>query len=165
MDALLPPVALAAALLGCWLSGRAWAAARRLALEMVHLRQRLARLEEAGAGARAMGGGAAAPEARALGGRLDLLEGELAALRARASHAAAPAPAGRAAAAGDPPAADLRERLSRAGYGGVTLVEEGADGAWLVEAEREGILVKGWVRAAPEGGVEVRGVSSVRAFP
>lgn len=162
MDSLLPIVALAVGLLACWLSGRSWAASRRLALEMIHLRARLLRLED-GSGPAA--GGRRIADAReltaaGLGERLDLLEAELAAVRTRAAG-----PAATATASGGLAPDDLHARLLRAGYSSVVVLERRSDSAWLVEAERDGLLEKGWAHATPTGGVEVRGVSSLRAFP
>ncbi len=162
MESSLPILALAVGLLACWLSGRSWAASRRLALEMIHLRARLLRLEE-GSGPAA--GGRRVADAReltaaGLGERLDLLEAELAVVRTRSAGPVATATANRSAAPDD-----LHARLLRAGYTGVVVLERRSDTAWLVEAEREGVLEKGWAHAMPAGGVEVRGVSSLRAFP
>jgi len=188
----MPPVAIllsilasAVTLVACVMAWRARRAAQRLALEMIHLRDRLVRAEahyktDAARGVPARGR-AAPPEDSAadesLGPRLSALEERLRVTLEHSAGAAHPA-AGEAA---HPATAELRTRilkhLRHRGYEHVRFLEdstsaaiqpaamEGASEGLLVEAERGGVTAKGRVDLLPDGSLQMRAVSTVRAFP
>jgi hypothetical protein len=156
---MLAVLAAAAAIVWSW---RARAASHRLALEMVHLRERLARAESAreAAEARAAQHEGAASSETALARRVGLLEERL--QEARSAEAANPRPP-------EEEGEDVRglvERHLRAqGYERVVVLGPTAPDGVPVEVERAGVTSKGRARVAPDGTVRLRSVSSVRAFP
>jgi len=163
MALLIALVALAVGGLACWLSGRSWAASHRLAKEMVSLRDRLLRLEQArdveGALGRPVGPPAGAEDFGSFAHRLEAVE-------RRAREARTLALSGGKAAGTDAPRALLVESLRVQGYASVRVIEEAPDGRLLVEAEREeGFVEKGWLGRDANGGVRFRPVRAVRAFP
>jgi hypothetical protein len=131
---------------------------------MVHLRDRLLRIEQAreveGTLGRPVGPAAAAEEVTSFARRLEAIE-----RRVRETRALALAGAG--GHAQDPtPRLALVEALRAHGYAEVRVIEEAEDGRLLVEAEREeGFVEKGWLAPDGEGGVRFRPVRAVRAFP
>ncbi len=138
-------------------------ATRELARELVTLRARLLQAEREGnLDARAPVAEDAAAMLASIGTRmaeLEALQGRLhTVLSRRANHA---------------PEADghvdaetlIVRRLHAQGYDAVVVLEVRADGALLVEAEREGLVAKGIARVGTDGSVTVNGLSSVRAFP
>ena len=59
----------------------------------------------------------------------------------------------------------VRRHMREQGYECVVVLDIEADGAVLVEAEREGVCSKGVARVTDEGDVDLRAMSSLRAFP
>lgn len=159
--AILALVAAALAILLAWRSARA---SHRLALEMVHLRDRLA-AAEAHYGELAEAAADAAPEERApdatLTPRVEALEERLRVALASSARPAAPD-------VGEDPRERIRRGLRKQGYTYVAFLPsdgDGEDAELFVEAEREGVMSKGRVALADDGSVTFRSVSSLRAFP
>ena len=159
MAIMLSIIAVTVTVFACVAAWRAHRAAHRLALEMVHLRDRLVRAE---AGREAAERRAAeAPPAEdadaALRERMASLEARL----RDALEREAPLTAD-----GEHDVRDeIRKHLLRKGYGRVQFLESRPDGSVLVEAERHGATTKGRAEVGPDGRVRLRAVSSVRAFP
>jgi hypothetical protein len=140
---------------------RARAACHRLALEMVHLRDRLSKAETAreAAEARASHQPAAAAADPHVRERLDLVEQRLREVSEReVSRVVAP-----------DDDTDLRtqitRRLQRDGYERIAFLEAAGDGSILVEAERGGSTTKGRAELRADGQVRLTSISSYRAFP
>lgn len=167
MELILAVAALAAAVGALLLAFRCRASARRLALEMVQLRDRLARAERHYRDRGGPGGGPDGPDEAA--GR-EVLQVRLVELEERLRDALArSADANVAAAAVEHGEGDNRGRilqyLRSEGYDRVAFLGPAGAGAWLVEAERGGVVSKGRAEVAQDGSVRLRSVSSVRAFP
>jgi len=154
----------------CVMAWRARRAAQRLALEMVRLRDRLARAElhyEGGA-PRAQG---ESPREEGLDRRVSSLEERLS---GRLQHSAEIARRPRRAQ--DPVGAEPRARilgtLAREGYEEVRFLDAREEGdsagpgaGCCFEARRAGVTAKGRAEILPDGSVRLRAVTSLRAFP
>jgi hypothetical protein len=153
-------LAFVAAGCGAVLAWRASRAAHRLALEMVHLRDRLAQAE-----ARYRDGAHAVVRTPTGPATIDpSVTRRLAALEARV-RAATERPAGASADTEQDATELIRRRLLRDGYTRVSLLDTGADGRVLLEAERDGVTRKGRAALNADGSVAWQPVSTLRAFP
>ena len=175
MAVLLSSLALLAAAGCCVLSWRAWRRSHHLALEMIQLRDRLARIErtqrDAERRARAesdVGRARAADDTR-----VKELEQRVDELRVQLTHAVEAHESlaeGMASSASDRQETvgvrDLvRRGLRRQGYRRVRVIEVDREGKVLVETERNGITAKGTAWVDPDGHVVLRSNSTLRAFP
>lgn len=178
MAILLSILASAVTLVACVMAWRARAAAQRLALEMIQLRDRLARAEAhykpAAAERRGETFGRGRVEDETFAPRLTALEERL---RATLERTAPPV----SGSEGTPPTASPRpldpqtrilKHLRHRGYERVRFLEASEEAGptsssegVLVEAERGGVTAKGRVDILPDGSVHMRAVSTVRAFP
>ena len=164
----------------CVLAWRGWRRAHNLALEMIQLRERLARAEQAWReDERRVRAEAELTQARAGDvddARLRDLESRVDDLRSQLAHAveANESLAARAEALEDPDdeahetldVRDLvRRGLRRQGFRRVRVIEVTAADKVLVEAERNGITAKGTAWVDPDGQVILRSQSTLRAFP
>jgi len=140
---------------------RARAASHRLALEMIQLRDRLARAETAREAAeeRAASQPAATVVDPHMRERLDLVEQRLQDVAEREVSTVVAADED----------TDLRtkitKRLRREGYERIAFLESAGDGSLLVEAERGGSTTKGRAELRPDGRVRLTSISTYRAFP
>lgn len=159
MAIMLSILALVTALVACVAAWRAHRAAHRLAVEMVHLRDRLARAESAREAAERRAGEAVPADSAD-----ERLRERMASLETRMREALErEAPL---ATDGEHDVHDeIRKRLQRDGYARIRFLEAHPDGSVLIEAERHGTTTKGRARVGPDGRVRLRSVSSVRAFP
>lgn len=139
-------------------------ATREIARELVALRDRLLRAEREGGFDPDLTSSERSADASvaAMSERVEELEARLRELIDRRGAEAAVVDVPETPAA--PDVAVVRA-LGRAGYRRVAVLEVHDDGRVLVEAEREGTLVKGMARLADDGGVQMVSVSSLRAFP
>lgn len=149
------------ALVACVIGAKGWRTSQRLALEMVHLRERLARAEQGYREARhaASSGETTQPPADAAWApRLAELEDRL---RAALERGAARAEEGT-----EPDTRrNVRQYLQREGYTRVAILDENPDGTLELEAERGGVMTKGRAEILTDGTVRLQTISSVRAFP
>jgi len=158
---LLSILALVTAACAMLLAWRATRAAHRLALEMVHLRDRLAQAEAhfrdaAHAVVRTPSGPATVDPS---------VTRRLASLEARVRAATDRPDAALAGGAQDDPVERLRRRLLGDGYTRVTLLDTDPDGRVLVEAERDGVTRKGRAALNADGSVSWTPLTTLRAFP
>lgn len=154
-------LALVAAGIAIGVAWRSTRAAHRLALEMVHLRDRLAKAEAhyhdaVAAAERAVE--AAAQGDPSIAPRIEALE-----VRLR-SERAAPKTRPVAPVEADPHDV-VRRHLLREGYTHVAVLDTDDAGRMLVEAERDGVTRKGRVTLRADGRLAWRSVSTLRAFP
>ena len=161
MAVMLSILALVVAGAACIAAWRAHRASHRLALEMVHLRDRLT-AAEAGrekAERRARHAPQTASGDDHLRERIEAVEARLRAAMEREDALALHGE-------GEHDVRDeIRKHLRRQGYHRIAFLESGADGSVLVEAERHGTTTKGRAEVDSDGRVRLRSVSSVRAFP
>jgi hypothetical protein len=167
----MPPVewilafaAVLAAAGACVVAFRSRAATRRLALEMIELRDRLARAERRYRQRKGAAGDAQREPApardEALRDRVTELEGRL------RDALLEPTAAGPESEPDPDPVRDrIRRHLRAQGYEHVAFLGASGEDAWLVEAERDGIVSKGRAEVDGDGAVQMRADSSVRAFP
>jgi len=140
-------------------------ATSRLALEMVQLRDKIARLhgqqDEQRERAEAEIADQAAKVTSSITPRLDAMEQRTRELFERGT------PTRKGDTAEDPldTSEIVRRHLRSRGYECVVLLSVEDDGRVLVEAERDGVASKGVARVTEEGEVDLRAVSSLRAFP
>lgn len=161
MPLLLSILALVAAAIAIGVAWRAARAAHRLALEMVQLRDRLARAEahyEDAASAAERAVEAASRGDPSLTARIEALEARLRSERVLQQAQASPPVEAE-------PQDVARRHLLREGYTHVAILDTDEAGRMLVEAERDGITRKGRVTLKPDGRLEWRAVSTLRAFP
>lgn len=159
MAILLSILALVIAGLACVAAWRAHRSSHRLALEMIHLRDRLAHAEAGREAAERRAKHARPAESvdSHLRERVEAVEARLGAALERDRAAVAE---------GTQDVRDeIRAHLSRQGYTRIAFLEGGPDGSVLVEAERHGNTTKGRAHVLSDGRVRLRSVSSVRAFP
>ena len=159
MALMLAILALVIAGLACVAAWRAQRASHRLALEMIQLRDRLAKAEAGREAAERRV--RLAPPAESvdthLRERVEAVEARLRAAMERDRSLPSE---------GEQDVRDaIRAHLGRQGYTRIAFLETGADGSVLVEAERHGTMSKGRAEVLADGGVRIRSVSSMRAFP
>ena len=165
VEALLPLAAvilsLAAIVVAVLSDLRTRRATRALARELVQLRELIAS-GEVGPGAQVPDSGgetAAHLLAEVVTPRLERLERRL------ADALENPPTATPGTALPEDPEQRILAALRRQGYDGAVILESLADGRVLVEAERDGMTVKGAVRQTDDGTIELTAVTSARAFP
>ena len=157
--ALLAFILAGAAVVWAW---RARAAALRLALEMIELRDRLAEAERAHLDSEevtALHRSRGADVDPSLVPRLVALEAQV-----RKAIVAPPAPAAPEPTEEDPKTR-VRKQLERRGFERVDILGTVEDGRFLVETERAGVISKGHAEIDADGVVHLLGISSLRAFP
>ena len=141
---------------------RARAAALRLALEMIELRDRLAEAERAHLDSEevtALHRSRGAVVDPSLLPRLRALEAQV-----RKAMVAPATPAGSEPREEDPQTR-VRNQLERRGFERVDFLGEAEDGSFLVVTERAGVISKGHAELRADGVVHLRDISSLRAFP
>ncbi len=141
------------------------AATKQLALEMVQLRDKIARLHGEQDAQRERAEAEIADQAArvtsSIAPRIDAIEKRTRDLMERG------VPMGRSSSpqtsldAGE----IVRRHMRAQGYECVVLLDIEDDGSVLVEAERDGISAKGVAHVTDEGEVDLRAISSLRAFP
>jgi hypothetical protein len=161
MELLLAIVAGALAVVSVMIAVRAHRASRHLALEMVQLRDRLARAEQTCADAAGDAVEVPAPATEeGWAPRVAALERRL---REALEFQGAP---------DEPEEADpadaravVRQHLRREGHEHIVILDVRDDGSVIYEAERHGATTKGRAEILEDGSVRVQAQSSVRAFP
>lgn len=157
--AILASIVAGVAVVWAW---RARAAALRLALEMIELRDRLAAVERAHLEAEEV---TAVHRSRGTGvdptlvPRLVALEDQVRKTEIAPPASAAPEPTE------EDPQTQVRKQLQRRGFERVVFLGTAEDGRYLVETERAGVVSKGHAELAADGVVHLRSMSSLRAFP